>query len=534
MDAGHEKTIESEGRPKREAAKITDFKSFHRTGDTGAHQKGKVAAAVEKLETPDKSETRPETQTTPRGHIVRALDNSHGNMSELERLKEELRLQREQNQKAQLELEEAKVRAQIEQERAKEKEIEIAKKEVECNKLDALRAHEAQLRALAESKAESTENAAMKFLQEKLAEMTAAKTNPEMEEKIRKQQEVTEQLKKLMQQQQELVQAATQAAEGCEATPEIQKMLQALSKTAKNTPPQDEKEEQEAVMKHLMATLQGQKTDSKIEQQKDILKQFLVDANKVSTTGGATTLKPDLLKKLTGESDYFNMTEWLANLNKRKNEEGKCEACAEECKQHKKSGMLDKATANIRHKEIWPQKNLLEDWADEEIEFKHILFEHMVAGELRTIEISTEPAQILGRIRLLRKMAYAKLRGYEWPIIRKMYAAIVRSIESGENTWETNFDRYETILYRRPPTRREDRSNPSQNTQQNNQSNKKWFCRDWNKGNCTKTAPHKAWFGTGTNAVSRTVLHMCATCYMKDKTQKDHPESHESCPHKEA
>ena len=72
------------------------------------------------------------------------------------------------------------------------------------------------------------------------------------------------------------------------------------------------------------------------------------------------------------------------------------------------------------------------------MEFKNIQFEHMVAGEVRTIEMCTEPAQILGRLRLLRRMAYAKLRGYEWHIIRKMYAAIVRSIESNENTWESN------------------------------------------------------------------------------------------------
>ena len=63
--------------------------------------------------------------------------------------------------------------------------------------------------------------------------------------------------------------------------------------------------------------------------------------------------------------------------------------------------MLDKATTNIISKEVWPQKNLLEDWADEEMEFKQLQFEHLVAGELCTIETCTEPAQILGRLRLL-------------------------------------------------------------------------------------------------------------------------------------
>ena len=218
-----------------------------------------------------------------------------------------------------------------------------------------------------------------------------------------------------------------------------------------------------------------------------------------------------------------------AKFNKKESEESRCEQCNEDCKQHKKSGMLDKATTSIQHKQIWPQKNLSEDWADEEMEFKHMQFDHLVAGETRTIEMGTDPAQILGRLRLLRRMAYAKLRGYEWPLIRKMYAAILRSIEANENTWEANFDRFESILYRKTPLRREEKERGGASP-----SNKKWFCRDWNKGNCNKTAPHKAWFGSGTNAVSRTVLHICATCYMKDRTQKDHPETHESCPHKEA
>ena len=192
--------------------------------------------------------------------------------------------------------------------------------------------------------------------------------------------------------------------------------------------------------------------------------------------------------------------------------------------------MLDKATANIVHKEVWPQKNLLEDWADEDIEFKHLQFEHHIAGEVRTIETCTEPAQILGRLRLLRRMAYAKLRGYDWPIIRKMYAAIVRSIEAKEYTWSDNFDRFETILYRRQQMQNRQ---PRDMGRAAPESQKKWFCRDWNKTEgCSKQSPHKAWFGSGQNAISRSVLHICAACYMKERAARDHPEYHDSCPHK--
>ena len=43
----------------------------------------------------------------------------------------------------------------------------------------------------------------------------------------------------------------------------------------------------------------------------------------------------------------------------------------------------------------------------------------MIAGETRTIETCTDPVEILGRLRLLRRIAYLKLKGYEWHLLRK-------------------------------------------------------------------------------------------------------------------
>ena len=67
------------------------------------------------------------------------------------------------------------------------------------------------------------------------------------------------------------------------------------------------------------------------------------------------------------------MAEWLANLNKQ--EEGESElsrllAWDGDQKGGKcKSGILDRATTNIQQKQVWPQQNLGEDWADEDVEF---------------------------------------------------------------------------------------------------------------------------------------------------------------------
>ena len=161
------------------------------------------------------------------------------------------------------------------------------------------------------------------------------------------------------------------------------------------------------------------------------------------------------------------------------------------------------------------------------MEFKQLKFEHLVAGETRTIETCTDPVQILGRLRLLRHISYLKLRGIEWPLLRKMYAAILSSIEMREYSWESNFDRFKSILYRRVLTdRMGDREHkPSEG--------RKRFCRDFNKPEgCPKNSPHQVWMGQGPGAIKRMVYHCCAACLIRDEVLKDHPEGHPSCPHR--
>ena len=293
---------------------------------------------------------------------------------------------------------------------------------------------------------------------------------------------------------------------------------------------------QQLLLEQLRAALTTKETEK--DPNKALLKALITSQNKTYGPSGTSTLKTDLVNRMTGCTE-FSMAEWLASLNKQ--DEGESEVlkvlareeesdCRLECRHSKmKSGMLDKSTTNIRHKEVWPQKNLGEDWAEEEIEFKQLKFEHLVAGETRTIETCTDPAQILGRLRLLRCIAYLKLRGIEWHLLRKMYAAILSSIETREYSWESNFDRFESILYRKVfSDRATDRDRDHKPTEA-----RKRFCRDYNKPEgCTKTSPHSTWFGSGPSATRKTVYHYCAACLIRDKTPREHPEGHPDCPHR--
>ena len=247
----------------------------------------------------------------------------------------------------------------------------------------------------------------------------------------------------------------------------------------------------ELLMHQLKTALAGKKEE---DPNKMLLKALSIPQNRLSGEGGTNSLKPAVLNSILSSDNPLNMAEWLANLNKQ--EEGELELSRAPLgegepgtKQGRaRSGILDRATANIQQKQVWPQQNLGEDWADEDVEFKQMKFEHMVAGESRTIETCSDPAEILGRFRLLRRIAYLKLRGYEWFLIRKMYAAILTSIDTKEYSWESNFDRFETILYRRAII--DNRSHNSE-TNRDKEQGRKQFCRDFNKPEgCPRNSPH--------------------------------------------
>ena len=287
---------------------------------------------------------------------------------------------------------------------------------------------------------------------------------------------------------------------------------------------------QSLLLNQLKAALSTKKEDPN----KLLLKALSSTHNKTQDPSGVNIIRPEVAHRLL--SGTSTMEEWLASLNRQ--EEGElevtsmgsgCNAEGGECRHGKaKSGMLDKPTTTVLHKQVWPQRNLGEDWAEDEIDFKHIKFEHLVAGETRTIETCTEPAQILGRLKLLRRIAYLKLRGFKWHLLRKMYAAILSSIETRENSWESNFDRFENILYRRAIGEHK----PNLETRTDN-SGRKRFCKDYNRPEgCPKSSPHSVWMGNGPNATKKLVYHYCAACLIRDKVPKEHPEGHPQCPHK--
>ena len=112
-----------------------------------------------------------------------------------------------------------------------------------------------------------------------------------------------------------------------------------------------------------------------------------------------------------------------------------------------------------------------------------------------------------------------------------MYAAILSSIETREYSWESNFDRFESILYCRALT---DRTTGDREAKEHRiQEGRKRFCRDYNRPEgWPKNSPHLAWMGSGAGVTKRMVYHYCAACLIRDKASREHPEGHADCPHR--
>ena len=397
-------------RAKRSVNRVTNFHTFHDCSTFTSHTQSLQVAS---------HTLSPQLQTSVMAQSA-------------EELRQQLEEQKEHSLKLVEDAELMKIRNELEVEKLRHKQWEMAIEQLKVTREKV----EIKIQDMAGAKQAEISKDVTGWLRSQMANLKLG-GSPDMEEVvIDKEKEAKEQAIQELRMQQK----------------ELNKKLAELTGThpPANTAPTEEKTSQDALMQQLRSALSSKKEE---DPSKMLLKALITGQNKVPGEGGTNTLKPVLINSWLNPESGNTMAEWLANLNRQDEREfdlSRFHMLGEgEAKAVKKSGILDKATTNIQDKQVWPQQNLGEDWADEDVEFKQMKFEHLVAGETRTIETCTDPAQILGRLHLLRRIAYLKLRGYEWTLIRKMYAAILTSIETKEYSWESNFDRFETILYRR-------------------------------------------------------------------------------------
>ena len=103
-------------------------------------------------------------------------------------------------------------------------------------------------------------------------------------------------------------------------------------------------------------------------------------------------------------------------------------------KKSKKSGMSKKASDRVKYPQIWPHSVLQFEFVSQNIQFKDISFKMFVAGELEILTSKISKREFKGRIKLLKKIAYLS-NVYDWKRLLQFYAAWVRRIEMGLNSW---------------------------------------------------------------------------------------------------
>lgn len=201
-----------------------------------------------------------------------------------------------------------------------------------------------------------------------------------------------------------------------------------------------------------------------------------------------------------------------------------------------KSGITAKASDRVRHPQKWPQAHLQYEHVSKHVQFKDLDFKLFIAGELEIISEDGLPdSERIGRTKLLKKIVYYS-NTYEFEGLKDFYAAWVREIEMGLKTWldsthelesavlSKHLKSYKNFGYKsgfKKDTRPSSKPTPSSDEE------KIWFCSQYQKNKCANRANHMVVY----KGKMRMAMHICATCWLKDKQKLEHPESSAACPH---
>ena len=124
-------------------------------------------------------------------------------------------------------------------------------------------------------------------------------------------------------------------------------------------------------------------------------------------------------------------------------------------------------------------------------------------------------------MRFLKKLVYfASL--YDWKSLLQYYAAWLRRIEMGMNSWHDEPSVIESAMLLNKPYSRKS------GTDSISKSDQVWWCADYNNNKCTMQAAHNKNLSGRTRFVQR----ICSASWKSDKKPLQHPENSAACPHK--
>ena len=194
-----------------------------------------------------------------------------------------------------------------------------------------------------------------------------------------------------------------------------------------------------------------------------------------------------------------------------------------------KSGFLDKPRSNVLAKLVWPHMSQNPRYVTSPLTFNQLTFQQFVGGEVRTILKTASLAENIGRLRLLSKIAYLFEQCKSWEKARSVYFAVLSSIEEGEADWNSSFGHYDIMC---PPnvveTEKTDKPRSKNSARTNSGPKNDYFCKDYQKGDCTSQSPHRLWIKNQYEMVD----HFCLPCFKAKLGKLPHNPTDNACAQK--
>ena len=123
----------------------------------------------------------------------------------------------------------------------------------------------------------------------------------------------------------------------------------------------------------------------------------------------------------SGSSDSLDSSKKSRHLHKNK-------------KRSKKSGMSKRASDRVKYPQVWPHTLLQYEFVSEHMSFKKLDMKMFFAAKLEILTSKISKSEFRGRLKFLKKIAYFT-NIYDWSQLLNYYAAWLRRIEMGFNSW---------------------------------------------------------------------------------------------------
>ena len=152
-------------------------------------------------------------------------------------------------------------------------------------------------------------------------------------------------------------------------------------------------------------------------------------------------------------------------------------------------------------------------------------FQQFVGGECRMIIKTEHVNELYGCLRIMSKIAYLYDQCKSWDRARSAHFAIISSIEEGEAGWNSSFGHYDLMCV--PPLEQKSDRYDHKATAAWAKTTQKhdYFCKEFQRGECSLTAPHKAWICN----TYKNVEHYCVQCMCAKLGKLNHIPRLEQC-----